>query len=67
MATNTLFTRPAPKQFRIFRNHYLCENCPDEWSDEMMVVGPSHCPYCDAEAEPYDTEALLEEACDAED
>ena len=27
------------KQFRIFRNHYLCDACPNEWSDEMMVVG----------------------------
>ena len=49
------------KQFRIFRNHYLCDACPNEWSDEMMVVAPSYCPCCDAEAEPYDTEHLLDE------
>ena len=49
------------KQFRIFRNHYLCSLCPHEWSDEMMVVGPSYCPCCDAEAEPYDHEALLDD------
>lgn len=49
------------KQFRIFRNHYLCPDCPNEWSDEMMVVGPSYCPCCDAEAGPYDTDSLLEE------
>jgi len=52
---------PMSKQFRIFRNHYLCSLCPHEWSDEMMVVGPSYCPCCDAEAEPYDSEALLED------
>jgi hypothetical protein len=50
------------KQFRIFRNHYyLCDACPNEWSDEMMVVASSYCPCCDAEAEPYDSEALLED------
>ena len=58
-----------PKQFRIFRTHYLCDDCPNEWSDEMMVVGPSFCPCCDREAEPYDSEALIEDAlvADAED
>lgn len=60
MSTTTL------KTFRVFRNHYLCPDCPNEWSDEASVVGPSFCPACDAEAEPYDYEALLEET-DEED
>jgi hypothetical protein len=49
------------RQFRIFRSHYLCDACPNEWSDEMMVVTSSYCPCCDAEAEPYDSEALLDD------
>lgn len=57
----TIRWRASLKQFRIFRNHYLCDDCPNEWSDEMMVVGPSYCPCCDAQAEPYDTEHLLDE------
>jgi hypothetical protein len=52
---------PKSRQFRIFRNHYLCDACPNEWSDEAMVVAASYCPCCDAEAEPYDSEALLDD------
>ncbi len=48
------------RQFRIFRNHFICDSCPNEWSDEAMVVGPSYCPCCDASCDPYDSEALLE-------
>jgi hypothetical protein len=57
----------SARQFRIFRNHYLCDDCPNEWSDEMMVVGLSYCPCCDREAEPYDTETLLDEVIEKED
>jgi hypothetical protein len=49
------------KQFRIFRNHYLCDYCPNEWSQEAMVVAPGYCPCCDRRAEPYDTESLLDD------
>jgi hypothetical protein len=49
------------KQFRIFRNHYLCDYCPNEWSQEAMVVAPGYCPCCDRKAEPYDTESLLDD------
>lgn len=48
------------REMRYFRNHYLCETCPNEWSTEMAVVAPDHCPCCEREAEPYDSEALLE-------
>jgi len=48
------------REMRYFRNHYLCDDCPNEWSDEMAVVGPSFCPCCDRKAEPYDSEPLLE-------
>lgn len=49
------------KQFRIFRNHYLCDVCPNEWSEEMMVVDTGYCPCCERAAEPYDTESLLDD------
>ena len=49
------------KTFRVFRNWYLCDACPNEFSDEMMVVGPSYCPCCDAECQPYTHDALLED------
>jgi hypothetical protein len=49
------------KAFRIFRNHFLCDACPNEWSDEAMVVAPAYCPCCDARTEPYDSTALLED------
>jgi hypothetical protein len=54
------------KTFRIFKNFYLCDDCPNEWADEALVVGPSYCPCCDREADPYDSDALLEDV-DAEE
>jgi hypothetical protein len=53
-------TAHIKREMRYFRNHYLCDDCPNEWSDEMAVVGPSFCPCCDRKAEPYDSEPLLE-------
>lgn len=52
----TIFKR----EMRYFRNHYLCDDCPNEWSDEMAVIGPSFCPCCDQQSEPYDSEPMLE-------
>jgi len=49
------------RQFRIFRLHFLCDDCPNEWSDECMVVTHAYCPCCDAKCEPYDYEAMLED------
>ena len=43
------------KAFRIFRNHYLCDAYPNEWSMEAMVVTFDYCPCCDAKTEPYDS------------
>ena len=56
------FNTPTPATYRVFRSHYLCVACPLEWSDEGCVIGPSFCPCCDAEHEPYASESLLEEA-----
>ncbi len=41
---------------RVFRCHYICEACPNEWCDELLTTGVSWCPCCDAECEPYSTE-----------
>ena len=49
------------KPQRVFRNHYQCDACPNEWSDDMLVVGPSWCPCCDGSVEPYSSEAMFEE------
>jgi hypothetical protein len=46
---------------RVFRNYYQCDACPNEWADEMLVVGPSYCPCCDRKTEPYSSETLIEE------
>ena len=48
------------REMRFFRNFYLCPDCPNEWSTEMAVIAADHCPCCDREAEPYDSEPLLE-------
>lgn len=56
-ATNPTTIR---RKMRYFRNHYLCDDCPNEWADEMAVIAPSHCPCCDRKSEPYASEPLLE-------
>ena len=56
MATRTLSPITAPpilRQLRIFRCHYLCDDCSIEWNDEMLVEGMSWCPRCDQETEPH--------------
>jgi DNA-binding XRE family transcriptional regulator len=40
---------------------------PNEWSAEMPVVAADYCPCCEREAEPYDSEALLEDVGAEED
>lgn len=67
MANRTLHTRDALRQFRVFHLHFLCDHCPNEWSEHSMVVAPGYCPCCDRKVEPYDSEALLEGAADEED
>jgi hypothetical protein len=53
-------TTKVLREMRFFRNHYLCDACPNEWSDEMTVVGTSYCPCCERAAEPYDSEPIIE-------
>jgi hypothetical protein len=59
MATATLthercaFTRITHRPQRVFQCHYFCDECPNEFSDELLVAGPSWCPACDKPCEPY--------------
>lgn len=55
------------KPMRVFRCHYICEECPNEFSDEMLTISSSYCPCCDAEIEPYSSETLFEMAEDDEE
>lgn len=49
------------KPLRVFRNHFICDDCDTEFADEMLVISSSFCPCCDAEIEPYSSESLIEE------
>jgi len=46
---------------RVFRNFYQCDECPNEWSDEMLTQGVSWCPCCDLEREPYSSVELWDD------
>jgi hypothetical protein len=41
-----------------FRNHYRCEKCDVEWSDEWSCMCDDRCPECDAEITPSSSEEL---------
>lgn len=45
-----------------YLNHYRHEDCPVqpgvEWDDEWDCMCNDHCPACDAEIEPYESEEL---------
>jgi len=49
------------RQQRVFRCYYICEECPYEWVDEMLVEGPSWCPCCEAKLEPEAVDEVCEE------
>lgn len=55
------------KPLRYFRNHFICDGCEHEFADEMGVVASSFCPCCDAEIEPYSSEALFDLIDDEEE
>jgi hypothetical protein len=50
------------REQRVFRCHYLCDDCTDvgsEWCDELLVAGPSWCPCCDTQREPYAVDEIF--------
>lgn len=68
MATTTISTGPVLRPIRVFQNHYQCDDCPNEWTDEMLTVSHSWCPCCDAQMEPYASDELLADMlCDDEE
>jgi hypothetical protein len=71
MATWSLSRITAPpilrRQQRIFRCHYFCDDCPNEWSDELLTASVSWCPCCDGAAEPYCVEEFEEDRPEWED
>jgi hypothetical protein len=48
------------KPIRVIRNHYLCDECPNEWTYDMLVISHDWCPCCDGKCEPYASESLIE-------
>lgn len=44
------------RERRVIRNWYQCEECPLEWSDDLLVRAEGWCPCCDQRVEPYYTE-----------
>jgi DNA-directed RNA polymerase subunit RPC12/RpoP len=44
-----------------FRNHYICESCEHEWSDEWSSTSDDDCPSCGARhMSPYESDDLTE-------
>ena len=57
----------ALKALRVFRVTFYCDECPNEFTDEMLTLAPSYCPCCDKECEPdgydeYEVETDEEDA-----
>lgn len=43
-----------------FRNKYECTHCDENWEDEWSCMCNDHCPTCNREITPYDSEDLSE-------
>jgi len=46
--------------YRVWHMHFLCDDCPNEWTEDGLVCGPAFCPACDRECQPYASIDLLE-------
>lgn len=66
MATRNLYTRDLLRQFRVFTVTYYCDDCGNEFTDQMMAVSHSWCPCCDAKVQPGTIEEHEEDAGDEE-
>ncbi|MEY5098682.1 MAG: hypothetical protein RJA36_1401 [Pseudomonadota bacterium] len=42
----------------VWRNHYECDQCGAEWTDDWSCQCNDHCPGCDAEIEPTNSDWL---------
>lgn len=45
--------RTIIKEQRVFRCDYICDDCPNEWTDHLLTVSHSWCPCCEGKTEPY--------------
>lgn len=50
-----------------YTNFYRCPECRIEWEDTWDSMCNDHCPQCEAEIEPYDSEEIKEEPCRTRD
>jgi hypothetical protein len=54
------FPKIIHKEQRVFRCDYICDECPNEWTDHLLVAGPSWCPCCERLTEPYHVDEMVE-------
>lgn len=45
----------------LFRNHYYCEDCGHEWSDEWSCMCDDECSSCGRDIEPHESYELEED------
>ena len=45
---------------RYFRVTFYCDECPNEFTDDMVTISHSWCPCCDKECQPDGHEALFD-------
>jgi hypothetical protein len=70
VATNFITPRIVTRERRVFHCYYECPDCSrlgSEWRDVLLVSGPSWCPACDREADPYCIDEVLEYGPEFED
>lgn len=45
----------------MFLNHYHCDDCDVDWSDEWSCMCDDECPSCGKDHSPHDSEELDDE------
>ena len=68
-ATQARSVPAARRSARAVNMHFICDDCPYEWSEQAAELSLSFCPSCDEPTEPYLWEELDDGAndCDAND
>jgi hypothetical protein len=55
-------TKSPRAAYCLFRNYYICNDCPYEWELESPVCDAlAFCPSCDEPYEPYSSEEIGDE------
>ena len=63
MAYTDISPRIVTRERRVFRCTYYCDDCTragSEWTDHLLVAGPSWCPCCDRLTEPDSVDEITE-------